>query len=64
MAEKNETAKLRLILDVNYTLNGTEVDVLMERLNMIATLAADNGMLRGEQPAKVDLWYSHVERIK
>jgi len=51
-----DTAKLRLVIDVTYQLNGVGIEELERRLHFIATYAASNGLFTGESPAEVKTW--------
>ncbi len=63
MARK--TAKLRLMLDVEYRLNGVPVEELKTLLNSMLQEAINNGRLTGETPAEVEEHYCwQVEEIK
>ena len=62
MAEKQELTKLRLILEVDYIPNGVSENALKEMLLAIADKAAADGLMTGETPAEVELWYKRVER--
>ena len=57
--------KLRLTLDVEYEVDGPDVeDYLRERLvNMLFTADAE-GLFTGTSDAEVEHWFHNVERIE
>ena len=56
--------KLRLTLDVDYILNGTDPQDLKDMLRAIALNAVLNGMLSDDTDAEVEDWTSNVEELK
>lgn len=55
-----KTAKLRLTLDVEYVLNGTNLNYLETALHNLAEHAAGEGMLTDYSHAEVVDWKSRV----
>ena len=50
----NDTTKIRLTLDVTYTLNGENATEMVGRLRRMCERAIGEGMLTGETDAEVD----------
>lgn len=63
LGAKSETAKLRLVLDVEYLANGTHLDNLKFLLGEVATGAMNRGMITGNTPAEVESWRHRVEVV-
>ena len=53
--------RVRLTIDVDYTLNGTDVSDLCEVLRSIPREADRLGNLTGQLPAQMDRWNCRVE---
>ncbi len=56
--------RLRLVIDIAYTLNGEAPDCLFAELHNLATRAAGEGLFTGESPAEVDEWSATVEEVR
>ena len=56
--------KLRLIVDVEYNLNGTDPDALKILLGSIPRYAANVGRLTDDTPAEVVTWDARVEEVQ
>lgn len=56
----SDKAKLTLVLEVDYKLNGTEKTVLMEQLEDVVHHAVSNGMVTGPTPAIVERYEYNV----
>lgn len=56
--------KLRLIVDVEYDLNGTDPDALKILLGSIPRYAANVGRLTDDTPAEVVTWDARVEEVQ
>lgn len=57
----NNQIKLRLILDVTYDPNGTDIETLKDMLADVADRAANDGLLTGSTSAEVDAWNCDVK---
>jgi hypothetical protein len=55
-----KTTKLTLTLEVDYDLQGADVDELRTNLRTIAEFAAANGMITGDTEATVETWSASV----
>jgi len=58
---KPERIKLRLILDVDYELNGVTPTDAMAMLKNIAHRAADDGLMTFDTASTVESWDAHIE---
>lgn len=58
------TVKRRLVIDVEYDLNGENIDTLEGLLEQIATGASNRGLLSGDTMATVESWSYKVEVIQ
>lgn len=56
--------KFRLIIDVNYDLNGAKRKEIREILGYLASYAACNGLLSQNSNAEVDEWDFKIEELK
>jgi len=57
-------AKFRLVLDVDYELNGEKKEALKEMLFNIPDYLANRGLLTNESPAVVDRWSWFIKQRK
>lgn len=57
-------AKMRLIIEVDYKLNGVPEQELVSKLKYLAVNAVGNGELTGYTEAEVNEWSSKVEIIE
>lgn len=60
MSQQNEKARLRLILDVRYDLNGEDLAHLERHLSNVAHNAFAEGLITGGSRATVDTWSHSV----
>jgi hypothetical protein len=58
--DEPQTVRLRLTLDVTYTLNGNSVADMQDRLRQAVEHAIGNGMLTGDSAAEVDEYSAEV----
>jgi hypothetical protein len=63
MARHNQ-ATLRLVLEVTYNLNGTDVRQLKDNLDFMLEEAFGRGLLTGELPAEVRSWNKAITEVK
>jgi hypothetical protein len=56
--------RLRFVLDVDYSLNGTSKRRMVENLKSIVERAMGNGEFTEESKAEVDCWNTKVEERK
>ena len=57
-------AKFRLVLDVDYELNGEDKETLHDILFRIPEFLAGKGPMTGETAAEVDRWSASVKKRK
>ena len=57
------TRKLRMTLDVEYTLNGEEIDSLQRRLESALLRAVGDGLLTGDGPAEVEGYATRMVKV-
>lgn len=58
-----DTLKLRLSLDIEYTLNGVSEQYLRRQLEFIMENAMSNGMVTGESDAEIENWDMRIHRV-
>lgn len=55
------TTKLRLIMEVDYNLNGERKDVIKDLLNRVGFHLAEEGLLTGNTQAEVICWDAKIQ---